>query len=60
MKSLIRNTSKAMVFVLLLLLQQACTPVQSIPPADVAAAYQTSGLVQIQPYTRTIFSTTNW
>lgn len=59
MRPSVRKLSKAALLVSLLL-SQACTPVQSLPQADVAAAYQTSGIVSVPPYTRTIFSTTNW
>ncbi len=60
MKSSVRKFSKAACFVSLLLLSQACTPTQAIPPTDVASAYQTSGIIAVPPYTRTIFSTHNF
>lgn len=39
----------------------ACSSPSSMPhDSFVGAAYQTSGIVTIPPYTRTIFSTTNF
>ena len=34
----------------------ACAPVSSQAPMTVAGAYQTSNVVAVKPYTRTIFS----
>jgi len=44
----------------LLLLLQACAPAAAPAEINVASAYETSGILPVKPYTRTIFSTTNW
>jgi len=45
---------------LLLISLQACAPAYTPSSNAVAQAYETSGLVPSQPYTRTIFSSSNF
>lgn len=57
----VKKMSKLALLLSLLFSSQACSPAtHPVEGADVANAYQTSGLIQMKPYTRTIFSTTNW
>jgi len=44
----------------LILVLQACAPAQKSNELSVASAYEASGVLPAKPYTRTIFSTTNW
>lgn len=39
---------------------QACTPAGTLPQDGVTAAYETSGLMPVNPYTRSIFNTHNF
>lgn len=51
-------TFKRIGFVTIVMLLQACAT--AVPKNTVMAAYETSGVVTIKPYTRTIFSPSNF
>lgn len=51
--------AKALLISGLLSSLQACSPVAT-GHSDVALAYESSGTLDVQPYTRTIFSSTNF
>jgi hypothetical protein len=61
MRLLFRTAAKMMFLLSLLTLTQACA-ITSQPTSalEVNAAFETSGLVPMKPYTRTIFSTSNF
>jgi len=57
---LIRNTANAALIGVLLLSLQSCAPSYLASSDGVTNAYATSGVIPIQPYTRTIFSSSNF
>ncbi len=59
MKNL-RIVPKALFICLTLVSLQACTPPIQPSSLNVTGAYETSGVVTVPPYTRTIFSTHNF
>jgi type IV pilus biogenesis protein CpaD/CtpE len=58
--SMIKVITRIVLASAVLCLTQACTGAPGVPQAGVADAYETSGLVTISPYTRTIFSSNNF
>lgn len=54
------KAAKALALSATFLSLQACSPVSQQNQLDVAKAYNTPGVVAVNPYTRTIFSSNNF
>lgn len=60
MNNLDCTLTKAILASLAFISLQACAPTVATPPSSVAAAYESSNIIAIKPYTRTIFSTNDF
>ncbi|MFO0388401.1 MAG: hypothetical protein ACK502_01585 [Alphaproteobacteria bacterium] len=60
MTAILRITTKALLMVVALVSLQACSPASGTDYTAVAEAYDTSGVMPVTPYTRTIFSSHNF
>lgn len=60
MSATTRTITKAILMMAVLVSLQACTPNTSVEYSAVADAYNTSGVMPVTPYTRTIFSSHNF
>ena len=60
MHKAIGTVAKATLILSLLAALPACTPAYVPTSSEVAQAYNSSGLISVPPYTRTIFSSSNF